>query len=307
MVIYEDTMLDNCFTKNPPPCSRFRKVALLGRQHVEGIEDTLIAIKNYLVNYPIEVVIEPDTAQIIPQAGVPVFSKELLCQSCDLIVVVGGDGSLLNAAHIAVSYGLPVLGINRGRLGFLTDIRPDELEKIAEVLSGLYLEEERFLLEATITHPSGEKKQALALNDVVLLPGNIAHMIEFEVHINNQMICYQRADGMIVATPTGSTAYALSGGGPILHPQLDAVVLVPMFPHTLSSRPIVVNSDSEITIILSAAKETYPRVSCDGQDRIPLAPGGSIHIKKKKEKLRLIHPIDYNYFETLRKKLGWEG
>lgn len=309
MVTYEDIILENSLTmdvlKKPKP--HFKKVALLGRQRVEGIEETLLTLKDYLLSFPIEVVLESVTAELIPEANIPIYPKELLCKNCDLIIVVGGDGSMLNAAHIAVDHGLPVLGINRGRLGFLTDIRPDEMEKVYDVLSGKYLEEERFLLDATIYHPNGEMTGAVALNDVVLLPGNIAHMIEFEVHIDNQMICYQRADGIIVATPTGSTAYALSGGGPILHPQLDAIVMVPMFPHTLSSRPIVVKSDSEINILLSAANESCPKVSCDGQDRIPLQPGGKIKIKKKKEALRLIHPLDYNYFQTLREKLGWEG
>jgi NAD+ kinase len=308
MVIDGDIILESNRTMNDKfKRSQFKKVALLGRQHVEGIEETLLALKNYLLHYPIEVVLEPETAQMIPEAKIPIFPKELLCKNCDLMIVVGGDGSLLNAAHIAVDYGLPVLGINRGRLGFLTDVRPDELNKIDEVLSGKYIEEHRFLLEAAIYHANGDITHSIALNDVVLLPGNIAHMIEFEVHVDNQMICYQRADGIIVATPTGSTAYALSGGGPILHPGLDAIVLVPMFPHTLSSRPIVVKSDNEITIYLAPSNKAVPRVSCDGQARIPLEPGGKIRIKKKPKKLRLIHPLDYNYYETLREKLGWEG
>lgn len=307
MVKCEDVILEKSVKteksgKSHPP---FRKVALLGRQRVEGIEETLLALQDYLLQYPIEVVLEPDTAELIPDSDLPIFSKELLCRNCDLLIVVGGDGSMLNAAHIAINYGLPVLGINRGRLGFLTDIRPDELYKIDDVLAGKYIEEHRFLLEAEI-HTGTTVKKTLALNDVVLLPGNIAHMIEFEVSINGQVICTQRADGIIVATPTGSTAYALSGGGPILHPQLDALVLVPMFPHTLSSRPIVVKSDSEISITLSPLNEASPRVSCDGQQRIPIAPGGKIVIKKYPVMLRLIHPLDYNYYQTLREKLGWE-
>lgn len=308
MVTCEDAVLDDDInlniskkTKHPP----FRKVALLGRQRVEGIEETLLAVRDYLGQLSVEVVLEPDTAELVPDADLPIFSKELICKNCDLLLVVGGDGSMLNAAHIAINYGLPVLGINRGRLGFLTDIRPDELYKVKDVLEGNYTEEHRFLLEAEIESEE-QIKRTLALNDVVLLPGNIAHMIEFEVRINNQNICTQRADGIIVATPTGSTAYALSGGGPILYPQLDAIVLVPMFPHTLSSRPIVVKGDSEIMIHLSPSNEVCPRVSCDGQKRIPLAPGGKIKIKKYPQTLRLIHPIDYNYYQTLREKLGWE-
>lgn len=288
-------------TKNKP----FRKVALLGRQRTEGIEETLLMLRDYLAQFPVEVVLEPNTAEMVPDVDLPIFSKDLICKNCDLLIVVGGDGSMLNAAHIAINYGLPVLGINRGRLGFLTDIRPDELYKVKEVLAGEYEEEQRFLLEAEI-ESSEELTTRVALNDVVLLPGNIAHMIEFEVRIDNRIICTQRADGIIVATPTGSTAYALSGGGPILHPQLDAIVLVPMFPHTLSSRPIVVRGDCEITIHLSPLNQVVPKVSCDGQKRIPLAPGGRIKIKKYPQSLRLIHPLDYNYYRTLREKLGWE-
>ena len=148
--------------------------------------------------------------------------------------------------------------------------------------------------------------QNVALNDVVLLPGDVAHMIEFDITVNNEFVFTQRADGMIVATPTGSTAYALSGGGPIMHPSLNAVVLVPMFPHTLSSRPIVIDGDSHIDIWISDSNETSPYVSCDGITRIAVPPGGKIHIRKNPEPLRLIHPIDYNYFTTLREKLGWE-
>jgi NAD+ kinase len=287
----------------------FERIAILGRQRqrVEGIEGTLHTLTNYLQQHPVEVVLETDIAKLIPNTNLPIYPKELLYKNCDLLIVVGGDGSMLNAAHIAAQHALPVLGINRGHLGFLTDIRPDELYKVNQVLAGNYIEEERFMLEATTEHKGEITSHGYALNEVVLLPGNISHLIEFEVHINNQMICSQRADGFIVATPTGSTAYALSGGGPILHPQLDAVVLVPMFPHTLSSRPIVVKSDSEITLILPEDQEISPKVSCDGRHRIRLLPGGKIIIKKRAELLRLIHPLDYNYFQTLREKLGWEG
>lgn len=308
MVTCEDAVLEDDINSDMPLKTKhkpFRKVALLGRQRVEGIEETLLMLRDYLAQFPVEVVLEPDTAEMVPEADLRIFSKDLICKNCDLLIVVGGDGSMLNAAHIAINYGLPVLGINRGRLGFLTDIRPDELFKVKAVLAGEYVEEHRFLLQAEI-ESENSVTETVALNDVVLLPGNIAHMIEFEVRINNQIICTQRADGIIVATPTGSTAYALSGGGPILYPQLDAIVLVPMFPHTLSSRPIVVKGDSEIMVHLSADNEVTPRVSCDGQRRIPLAPGGKIKIKKYPQTLRLIHPLDYNYYQTLREKLGWE-
>ena len=190
-----------------------------------------------------------------------------------------------------------MLGINRGHLGFLTDINPKELHRISDVLNGNYTREERFLLKTSL---------GIALNDVVLLPGE-AQLIEFDIMINNQFVCQQRADGLIIATPTGSTAYALSGGGPILHPHLNAMVLVPMFPHTLSSRPIVIDSDAKIELIISEHKNKTANISCDGQQRIPVEPGTRITIEKHEKKLHLIHPDNYDYFATLREKLGWQS
>lgn len=282
----------------------FTKIALMGRQRAEGTTDTLLGLKSYLRSRHVDVVFEKETALLANRAK-PAVPVDQLAQHCDLIIVVGGDGSLLKAARVAVTQNLPVLGINRGRLGFLTDIRPEEFSKIGQVLNGEYVEEERFLLTAQMEHQSTIIAQEDALNDVVLLPGDVAQMIEFSIYVNQQFVCNQRADGLIIATPTGSTAYALSGGGPILHPNLDAIVLVPMFPHILSSRPIVVADSSEIEIVISEDNEAAPRVTCDSQDRVHVPPGGRIKIKQKTERLRLIHPKDYNYFETLRTKLGW--
>lgn len=285
----------------------FNRVALIGRQRGEGIIDTLYALKNYLRSQKVAVVFEQETAAILSQVQQPSVPRHELAQHCDLIIAVGGDGSLLNAAHIATDQNLPVLGINRGRLGFLTDIYPEEFSKIQKVLNGHYYEEQRFLLTAKLEVDDEIIATEDALNDVVLLPGDTAHMIEFAIYIDQQFVCNQRADGMIVATPTGSTAYSLSGGGPILHPSLNAMVLVAMFPHTLSSRPIVVSGTSQIEIAVNEENETTPFVSCDGQKRVALPPGGKLIITQKSRQLRLIHPLDYNYFETLRVKLGWES
>lgn len=278
----------------------------MGRPNVVGVPDTLMALKESLLSLDIEILVEENTHKLMDKSTLPVIESDRIPKDCDLIVVVGGDGSLLAAAHIALPYHLPVLGINRGRLGFLTDIYPDELTKISAVLKGHYHEEKRFLLQTTLSANTQCISEATALNDVVLLPGDLAQMIEFEIVVNHQFVCSQRADGMIVATPTGSTAYALSGGGPILHPNLNAIVLVPMFPHTLSSRPIVISGDSHIIINICTNNETSPYVSCDGQKRVAIPAGGTIEIVKKPEPLRLIHPLDYHYFHTLREKLGWE-
>ena len=285
------------------------KVILVGRPKVPGVRETANALYEFLIQRQAAVAVDSETAKMLTAEYDPVLVSPEVLSSFELIIVVGGDGSLLNAAHLALPYNLPVLGINRGRLGFLTDIHPKDLQKVGEVLDGHYHIEPRFLLEAHLYKESVPEAfaQDVALNDVVLLPGDIAHMIAFEIYIDQQFVCKQRADGLIIATPTGSTAYALSGGGPILHPQLDAVVLVPMFPHTLSSRPIVVSGGSEIELRISTANAVSPHISCDGQNRIALPQGGRVQVKKKPQLLRLVHPEDYNYFKTLREKLKWEN
>jgi len=224
-----------------------------------------------------------------------------------VIMVVGGDGSLLGAARLGADQNLPVLGINRGTLGFLTDIPPDDLPLIQEVLKGNYQAEERFLLQAQVAHDSQHEAPMIAVNDFVLLPGDKAQMITFDLYINGYFAYNLRADGLIVATPTGSTAYALSGGGPILHPNLDAIVLVPLCPHTLSSRPIVVTSDSDIRIHISDSNYTIPQISHDGHRRIPVPIGANISVTRHAKSFRLIHPLNYNYFHTLSTKLHWKG
>lgn len=286
----------------------FKTIGLIGRQRKEDISDTLIALKNLLKKHKLSAVIENETAALLPKDKSPTCTRDKLGKACDLIIVVGGDGSLLNAARAAVDHNTPVLGINRGHLGFLTDINPDELStKVSAVLNGKYIEEKRFLLDVKIENKNKVIARDIALNDVVLMPGDVAHMIQFAIIIDKQPVCSQRADGLITATPTGSTAYALSGGGPILHPQLDAVVLVPMFPHTLTARPIVINANSKIIINIAKSNEASLRLSCDGQARISIPVGANIHIEKKSTALRLIHPKDYNYFETLRSKLHWHS
>lgn len=284
----------------------FKTIGLMGRQRSPESIQCLTILCEYLTkNY--DIVIEQDTATFLSGNYYTIAPQEEFGKKVDLVIVVGGDGSLLKAAQFVVDYETPVLGVNRGRLGFLTDIHPNELTKrLQQVLDGEYIKEERFMLNAEIRHKNKVIYQNMALNDVVLLPGEFTHMIEFEIYINKQFVCSQSADGHIVATPTGSTAYALSGGGPILHPKLDAIVLVPMFPHTLSSRPIVVAGDSDIEFKMIPRFETSPQVSCDGQDKVPISPGDTLHVYKKAKYLKLLHPKGYNYFSTLRKKLHWE-
>jgi len=285
----------------------FQRIALMGRQRIEGISETLETIIRFLQKHGYSVVLESLTAALLPETEVPSVNKEKLSEVADLIMVVGGDGSLLGAARIGAEQDLPVLGINRGTLGFLTDIAPDDLHLVNEVLSGHYIEEERFLLQAQVQHDSQHEAPMIAVNDFVLLPGDKAQMITFDLYINDYFAYNLRADGLIVATPTGSTAYALSGGGPILHPNLEAIVLVPLCPHTLSSRPIVVKSDSQIRIHICDSNYTIPQISHDGQRRIPVPIGDDINVSRHNKKFRLIHPVNYNYFHTLSTKLQWKG
>ncbi|ANF16978.1 inorganic polyphosphate kinase [Buchnera aphidicola (Schlechtendalia chinensis)] len=224
---------------------------------------------------------------------------------CDLVIVVGGDGNMLYAARVLSSYKIKIIGINRGNLGFLTDLNPDTaLEQLSRVLSGEYVQENRFLLEVKIVKSNQSYKISKAINEVVLHSAHVAHMINFEVYINNNFSFSQRSDGLIISTPTGSTGYSLSAGGPILATSLEAIVLVPMFPHTLSSRPLVIDSTSTICL---RCMETISelKVSCDSQIILSVDKHDLIFIKKSNDLLRLIHPKDYNYFKILSSKLNW--
>ena len=285
----------------------FQRVGLIGRRHNTQITPTLTALWRDLESRGVAVVVEDSTAELLDEESVQVVSCEQLNRHCDLLIAIGGDGSLIQAAHTAVKQDLPVLGVNRGRLGFLTDIHPDEVtSKVQQVLAGQYESENRFLMDVA-TVVDKQHYRSVALNDAVILPGLSPHMMEFAVYVDQQFVCQERADGVIVATPTGSTAYSLSGGGPILHPKLDALLLVPICAHTLSSRPLVISGGSDIRIEVVSHHKFVPQLSCDGQERVSLASGGQVTMCKYAKPLQLIHPIGYNYYETLRSKLGWSG
>lgn len=284
----------------------FRNIGVIGRMGSVKVVETLRILRNYLTRENYQVILEEDTATMLPGHGLQVASKKLIGEIADLVIVIGGDGSLLGAARELAKSNVPLLGVNRGQLGFLTDISPDELEqRLEKVLKGEFIQERRFLLDAHVKRDGNPIGFGTALNDIVLHPGRSTRMIGFDLYIEGQFVYSQRSDGLIVSTPTGSTAYSLSAGGPIMHPKLDAVVLVPMFPHTLSSRPIVVDGSSEIKLVIGEGNKTYPQISCDGQMDIACAPGDTITIVKKPFKLRLIHPTDHNFYGTCREKLGW--
>ncbi|MDX1465253.1 MAG: NAD(+) kinase [Halomonas sp.] len=286
----------------------FKNIGLIGRLGSAKVVDTLKRLIRFLEEGGYHVIIEDRTATVLLEHGHPEASRRLLGELCDLVIVVGGDGSLLGAARTLCHSGTLVLGVNRGRLGFLTDISPDELEaRVGEVLAGRYELEERFLLDAELYRDGVQVGNGDALNEVVLHPGKAVRMIEFELFLDGQFVYSQRSDGLIVATPTGSTAYALSGGGPIMHPKLDVITLVPMFPHTLSSRPIVIDAASEIRIHIGETNQTYPHISCDGQTRAVAKPDDVLVIRRKPRRVQLVHPLGHNFFEVLRSKLGWSN
>ncbi|HET8552088.1 MAG TPA: NAD(+) kinase [Gammaproteobacteria bacterium] len=253
---------------------------------------------------------------VVPAADAPALSvrddRERIVQEFgeaqpDLVIVVGGDGTILNAAHLLAAHDAPLLGVNVGRLGFLADIPLDRVrEEVGGVLKGRYTEERRFLLTGAIHRDGRPVHDHIALNDVVMQKSESGRMIEFETHVDGSFVCTHRADGVIVATPTGSTAYALSGGGPILHPALDALVLVPICPHTLSDRPIVIGGGSVVEIVLTRGYgEPAAQVSWDGQDWQPLTPGDRVVVQRAADGVHLLHPLNHDYYKTLRTKLHW--
>ena len=252
-----------------------------------------------------EVIVEQQIAHELQLKNVKTGTLAEIGQQADLAVVVGGDGNMLGAARTLARYDIKVIGINRGNLGFLTDLDPDNAQQqLADVLEGHYISEKRFLLEAQVCQQDCQKRISTAINEVVLHPGKVAHMIEFEVYIDEIFAFSQRSDGLIISTPTGSTAYSLSAGGPILTPSLDAITLVPMFPHTLSARPLVINSSSTIRLRFSHRRNDL-EISCDSQIALPIQEGEDVLIRRCDYHLNLIHPKDYSYFNTLSTKLGW--
>ena len=284
----------------------FKTIGVVGRIKPDGLEDVLLQLLDLLESRGLTVILEERLAELLPERSDLLATRDQIGQRAGLVIVVGGDGSLLSAARTLAKHETPVIGVNRGRLGFLTDITPDEIaQQVPAILDGHYEAENRFLLDASVRRDGRVVGRADALNDVVVNSGTSAQMIEFELYIDNSFVYRQRADGLIVSTPTGSTAYSLSGGGPIMHPRLDAVVLVPMFPHALSSRPIVVDGGSEIRVDILQRNRIHPPVTCDGQVNMTARPGDSVHITKKPHRLTLLHPVGHSFYASCRDKLRW--
>ena len=284
----------------------FQTIGFIAKRDDPRVGETLARLTGLLRRRGLDAVLDAGSRDACPGDDFPVVERAALGERCDLVVVVAGDGTFLGAARSLVDHDVPLLGVNLGRLGFLADVMPDEMPaRLNEILDGDFVEERRFLLDVAVERGDGRVFSGPALNEAATHKSSMARLVEFETYIDGHLVNSQRSDGLIVATPTGSTAYALSGGGPILHPSLDAIVLVPICPHTLSSRPVVVGGGSVVEIVLGQGAETSVQLSCDGQTTVELTAGDRILIRKHRPDLRLIHPPGHEYYATLRAKLHW--
>ena len=288
--------------------SSFKTIGIIGKASDPGIAETLAILYRYLKQHDYAVIVDRLSAQFITESGVETSAIESIGQHCDLIIAAGGDGTFLSAARAIAQYDIPLVGINLGRLGFLVDISPYELlPKLNNILTGQYSEERRYLLRTKIIRDHRVFNEQTAVNEVVVHRWVTPSMIEIVTHINGVYLNSQRSDGMIVSTPTGSTAYSLSAGGPILHPSLNALVLVPLNPHTLSNRPIVIDDTAEIEISFCQTKQINALVTCDHLEIPEVLISDKILIKKDPKPIRILHPEGHDFFEILRKKLNWIG
>ncbi|HUH40380.1 MAG TPA: NAD kinase [Castellaniella sp.] len=286
----------------------FKTVAIVGRYQDSGLDAPLRALAQTLRSAGSKVLIEADTGRNTGISEYPLASFEEIGTRADLAIIMGGDGTMLGAARRLATSGVPMIGINHGRLGFITDIPLGNAdEAIASILNGAYLTDERILLEGRVMRGSQEMYSGLALNDVIINRAGRGGMIELRVQFNGAFMYSQRADGLIIATPTGSTAYALSANGPILHPQVKAVVLVPVAPQTLSNRPITLPDDGLLNITISALGrvESGASVHFDMQTWSNCQEGDRIDVRRSPHRVRFLHPKGYSYFSTLRSKLNW--
>jgi NAD+ kinase len=291
--------------------STFRQVALIGKYHAAlapamaaSTRAVLEDIADFLVSQGCEVVVERDTAANAGFVGRPTLDVAGIGAQCDLGLVVGGDGTMLGIGRQLACHGVPLIGINQGRLGFITDIPLDQYRTVLPpMLAGEYEEDERTLMHARVVRDGECVFDALAMNDVVVNRGATSGMVELKVEVDGRFVANQRADGLIVATPTGSSAYALSAGGPLLHPSNPGWVLVPIAPHTLSNRPIVLPDALEITIEVVSGRDAS--ANFDMQSLASLVHGDRITVRRSQHRVRFLHPKGWTYFDTLRKKLHW--
>jgi NAD+ kinase len=282
----------------------FATVALVGRQASPAIGEPLSRLAAFLAARGHRVLLDAETAKSAAVAGCTAASTAEIGREARLAIVVGGDGTMLSAARRLAPFGVPLIGINQGRLGFLTDVALSAMEPtLAAMLSGAYVEETRTLLDAELIRAGGGAERALAFNDVVVNRGALGGMIDCGVKIDGRFVYAMRADGLIVATPTGSTAYALSAQGPIVDPMVAAILLVPVAPHALTNRPIAVRDSAVIEISLLRGKDAS--LHCDGQADFAMAEGDRVVVRRSEHRVRLLHPKDHDHFAMLRQKLHW--
>ena len=283
--------------------TQFHNIAILGRHDDARVAEAMQVITPFLAKSGIKVFAAVEMRLDLPVTRI---DEAELCSVADLVIAIGGDGTMLYASQIVREAGIPILGINRGRLGFLADVTPDEMiASVEQVLSGAYTRDSRMLLEARLITESGEETSAFALNDVVLKRRETGRMVDFSTRVDGVFVNTHSGDGMIVATPTGSTAYSLSCGGPIISPQLDAVVVVPVCPHTLTDRPIVIPAGQAIEVVLLERDETKASVTVDGRSMGEIRPVDRMIISKAEQRITLVHPPSYDFYGILRSKLFW--
>lgn len=293
--------------------NRFRHAALVGKYQAPGSRSVLAEVAEFLLGAGVDVSLERDTALNTGLSEHPALTPDEIGARCDLVVVVGGDGTMLAVARQMARHGLPLVGINQGRLGFITDIPISDLrESLAPIIAGEYEEEQRTMLAGCVTREVARDGEAgrtdrifegFAVNDVVVTRGATAGMVELRIEIADQFVANIRADGLILSSPTGSTAYALSAGGPILHPGIAGWVMVPIAPHTLSNRPIVLPDDGEVTLQIVAGRDAS--VNFDHQGLASLMHGDRVHVRRSEHCVRFLHPRGWSYYATLRRKLHW--
>ena len=287
--------------------SKFKHIGLIGKHGDPRVADTLLRLSDLMVTCGCKVSLERKTAaNLLIHHNFPTCDIEELGQSCDLVISIGGDGTLLHTARSLIDHDVALLGINLGRLGFLVDISPDQMQdRLREIFLGNYLEEQRIMLVVSIESLRDPPRINHAFNDVVVHKWEVARMIEIDTYIDERLLNSMRSDGLIVATPTGSTAYALSGGGPIMDPDMDAMVIVPICPHSMNYRPYVFDGNCEVELKVHDSSCPHAQVSCDGQINMAIQAGDVIRIKRHPKRVRLIHPQEYNHFQVLRTKLRW--
>ena len=284
----------------------FQSIALVGNAKDLRVAECMLSLAGHFHSKGLRALVDPGVGLAFAPGSVLYCQEQSFAARADLIVAIGGDGTLLYAARLVAGYSVPLLGINRGRLGFLTDVSADSmLEDVDTVLSGRYSEDWRSLLAARLEKQGAESVSALALNDVVVNKWQTGRTMDFETSINGRFVNSHGGDGIVIATATGSTAYALSCGGPIVEPDLDVWVLAPISPHTLSDRPIVVRAGSKIQLHMSDRFESRGQVTCDGSAIGDLAQGDNLFVEGADAQITLLHPPGYDYYRLLRSKLHW--